>query len=134
VESNGGLALKARVVPDGDAVAALRGNRVLAFAGIGDPERFFATLRASHIDVVLTRSFADHHRFTADEINQLVEQARAASLTLVTTEKDLVRLDGGTAETAGIRSLPVRLVFDDETVLRHFMAMRLVKARAQIAS
>ena len=130
LEARGGLALRARVVPDGDAVAALRGKRVLAFAGIGDPERFYATLRASQIEVALTRSFPDHHRFTADEIDQLIDEARTASLTLVTTEKDFVRLDGRMAEAAAIRPFPVALAFDDETVLRHFMAMRLVKARA----
>ncbi len=80
VKGKGGLVLKARIVADPDAVAALRGSRVLAFAGIGDPQRFFATLRASGIDVAATRSFADHHPFTADEVAQLIEEARKASL------------------------------------------------------
>jgi tetraacyldisaccharide 4'-kinase len=133
VEESGGLVLKARIVPDRDAVASLRGKRVLAFAGIGDPQRFFATLAASGIDVAATRAFDDHHAFTAAEIDQLSADARKASLTLVTTEKDLVRLRGLAADAARIEPFPVTLAFDDEAALRHFMALRLVKAREQIA-
>lgn len=134
VERQGGLVLKARIVPVPEAVATLRGKRVLAFAGIGDPERFFATLRLSNIDVAATRSFADHHTFAASEIDQLVADARAASLTLVTTEKDFVRLGASVADAARIQPFPVTLACEDEAVLRHFMALRLVKARKEIGA
>jgi tetraacyldisaccharide 4'-kinase len=129
LEARGGLVLKARIVADGDAVASLRGKRVLAFAGIGDPQRFFATLKASSIDVAATRAFDDHHPFTAAEIDQLIDDAREASLTLVTTEKDFVRLRGIAPDVARIQPFPVTLAFDDEAALRHFMALRLVSAR-----
>lgn len=132
VERHDGLTLKARIVPDGEAVASLRGKRVLAFAGIGDPQRFFATLTSSGIEVAATRPFADHHRFTQAEISRLVGDARSAGLSLVTTEKDFVRLHGLAADVAHIQPFPVSLTFDDETVLRHFMALRLVKAREGI--
>jgi tetraacyldisaccharide 4'-kinase len=132
VERRGGLILKARIVPDGDVVASLRGKRVLAFAGIGDPRRFFATLTACGIDVAVRRAFADHHPFAAAEIDQLIEEARRGSLVLVTTEKDFVRLRGIAPDTASIRPFPVTLAFDDEAALRHFMALRLVKARKDI--
>jgi tetraacyldisaccharide 4'-kinase len=132
VEGTGGLVLKARIVPDGDAVVSLRGKRVLAFAGIGDPLRFFATLAASGIDVAATRAFADHHAFTSAEIDQLLDEAQRASLTLVTTEKDFVRLRGIAADAARIQPFPVTLAFDDEAALRHFMALRLVGARKEI--
>jgi tetraacyldisaccharide 4'-kinase len=132
VEARGGLVLTSRIVADGDVVASLRGKRVLAFAGIGDPQRFFATLTASGIDVVATRTFDDHHPFTAPEINQLSEDARKGSLTLVTTEKDFVRLRGIATGAASVQPLPVTLAFDDEAALRHFVALRLVKAREQI--
>src|SRR4029077_8312205 len=56
--------LRAYLKPDAASVAALGGKRVLGFAGIGDPARFFATLKASGIEVVRLRAFADHHPFS----------------------------------------------------------------------
>ena len=134
VQGQGGLVLKARIIPDPDAVALLRGKRVLAFAGIGDPQRFFATLRASGIDVAATRTFADHHRFTAAEIGQLIEDARTGALTLVTTEKDFVRLRGLAVDTAGIQPFPITLAVDDEARLGDLIGARLKKAREEIAT
>jgi tetraacyldisaccharide 4'-kinase len=131
VKGKGGLVLKARVVADPDTVATLRAQRVLAFAGIGDPERFFATLRTSGIDVAATRSFADHHPFSAAEVGRLREDARKASLMLVTTEKDLVRLRGLHNVAASIVPFPITLGFDDEARLSKFVLTRLAEARAE---
>src|SRR6266545_412161 len=55
---------QARFEPDRETIATLAGRRVLAFAGIGDPEKVFATLREAGVTVAATRSFADHHRYT----------------------------------------------------------------------
>ena len=54
----------ASLAPDAAAVAALAGARVLAFAGIGDPQKLFATLAGAGIAVAATSSFPDHHRYT----------------------------------------------------------------------
>jgi tetraacyldisaccharide 4'-kinase len=135
VTDKGGLVLKARIVADPRTVATLRGKPVFAFAGIGDPQRFFTTLRASGVDVKATRTFDDHHRFTPAEIEQLIEEARRTSLALVTTEKDHVRLRGvsGTG-TAAIQPFPVSLVIDDEARLSDLVAARLAQAREEIAA
>jgi len=61
-----------RLVPDASAVAALKGKNVLAFAGIGDPEKFFATLTQAGIAVAQRTSYGDHHRFTAEEAAQFI--------------------------------------------------------------
>jgi len=105
---------------------------VLAFAGIGDPERFFRTLRNSGIDVVRTRPFADHHVFSADEIEELLAQARSGRLTLATTEKDLARLrgkDGLPDWAAEIAAFAVKLEFAEPEHMRKFISARLFKAR-----
>jgi tetraacyldisaccharide 4'-kinase len=78
--------------PAPDAVAALAGKPVLAFAGIADPDKFFATLEAHGIPATIRKPFPDHHRYAADEMSALVDCARRNGLTLVTTEKDLARL------------------------------------------
>ncbi len=104
-----------RLVPDPAAIAALAGRRVLAFAGIGDPEKFFAMLRAAGIAIGETRSFADHHVFTATEAAELLGRADAARLTLVTTEKDHARTSGNPALAtlaARTMTLPVALAVE----------------------
>lgn len=68
------------------------GRRFLAFAGIGNPEKFFATLRQAGGEVVSTRAFPDHHVFSVDELAELARTAAAAGLDLVTTGKDMARL------------------------------------------
>jgi tetraacyldisaccharide 4'-kinase len=115
------------------AVASLRGKRVLAFAGIGDPQRFFRTLRANGIEVVRDWTFADHHLFSPSEIESLIAEAKAGGLTLVTTEKDLVRLrTSGERLASGaeeIVAFAVTLEFADPALLRKFISARLFKAR-----
>lgn len=132
VVQRGGLVLRASFVPSEDAVARLRGQRVLAFAGIGDPARFFATLRAQGIEVASQRTFADHHPFTTDDIDALAREARVDALTLVTTEKDFARIEGNpalAAHAAEIVPYPVTLRVDDEGALENFLKDRLRRAR-----
>jgi tetraacyldisaccharide 4'-kinase len=134
IAAQGGLVLRARLAPNEASVAALRGKRVLAFAGIGDPARFFRTLRASGIDVAAEKTFADHHPFSENEIEALVAAAKRDGLTLVTTEKDLARLrSGGKLAPAARDIIPfaVTLRFEDEAKLLRFATDRLFTARAK---
>ena len=124
--------LRARFVADETSLTALRGKRVLAFAGIGDPMRFFNTLSVSGVEVVRSRAFADHHAFSRREIEALVAEARRDALTLVTTEKDFSRLrdSGGVPEWAReIVPFAVTLAFDDAGGLRKFVSEKLFQAR-----
>jgi tetraacyldisaccharide 4'-kinase len=120
VAAKGGLVLRAAPVPDERAVAALRGHRVLAFAGIGDPARFFATLRAADIEVAAERTFPDHHPYRKQDVAQLVTDAKRDGLRLVTTAKDMVRLRmvADAALCDQISVLPVTLQVDDIAALR----------------
>ena len=68
------------------------GRPVLAFAGIATPEKFFATLAGIGAQVVETAVFPDHWLFRPREFERLVARAAKRGLTLVCTEKDLVRL------------------------------------------
>jgi tetraacyldisaccharide 4'-kinase len=124
--------LSARFRADDASAASLNGKRVLAFAGIGDPVRFFRTLRASGIETVRERAFADHHPYTQAEIEALIAEAKRDALTLVTTEKDLARLRVGgqlAPYARGIEPFAVTLEFDDAAQLRKFASGRLFKAR-----
>ncbi len=68
------------------------GKRVIAFAGIGRPAKFYATLRQMGCTVVDAHDFADHHRYRPEEIMRICDQAAAQNAVPVTTEKDYVRL------------------------------------------
>jgi len=72
--------------------SAVAGKRVFAFAGIGRPAKFYATLRQMGCTVAETRDFPDHHRYAPDEIMRLCEAAVEQGAVPVTTEKDFVRL------------------------------------------
>lgn len=123
---------RAALLPDADAVTRLKERSVLAFAGIGDPEKFFATLDEAGIAVAARRSFADHHRYTRAEAHELCGEATRAGLTLVTTEKDMVRLAGDeeAAELAArAQALPVTLSIEDEGAFRRLALDRLAAAR-----
>ena len=70
----------------------LAGRRMLAFAGIGHPQKFFDTIRAAGGEVAEARAFSDHHVFSDAELDVLVADARRADLDLITTAKDAVRI------------------------------------------
>lgn len=131
VAARGRPVLRARLLADAASCAVLTGRRCLAFAGIGDPQRFFATLRASRIDVAREVAFADHHPFSAAEIDGLVAAAAAENLTLVTTEKDLVRItsDAALAPRAGaIVPFKVTLAIGGDGELQRLLAPVVIVA------
>ncbi|HSC17749.1 MAG TPA: tetraacyldisaccharide 4'-kinase [Rhizomicrobium sp.] len=105
----GSSVLRARIVPQHEGQFA--GLRVVAFAGIGQPQKFFATLNAAGAEVIEAFPFADHHRYREHEIHAMRDKALLANATLVTTEKDYVRLP--TALRNDINLLRVSAMFDD---------------------
>jgi len=130
IKMKGAPVLRGHFAPDPACVEALRGRPVLAFTGIGDPDRFFATLRTSGIEVAAERPFPDHHPFSDDDIASLLDQARRDGLALVTTEKDLARLgDQPGLAAAGLAALPVTMALDDEAGFRRFVIAQLGAAR-----
>jgi tetraacyldisaccharide 4'-kinase len=101
-----------KLEPDSAAVATLAGQKVLTFAGIGDPQKFFATIEAAGIDAPIRRAFPDHHRYRADEAAALLAEAKRHDLALLTTEKDLARMQGDASLAelaASAHALPVTL-------------------------
>jgi tetraacyldisaccharide 4'-kinase len=116
--------LTARLAPS--PASPLQSQRVFAFAGIGRPEKFFATLAASGATVVGQKAFPDHYLFKADDIAALEIAAKALNARLVTTEKDYVRLDA--LAQRNVATLPVTLTFDDTAALAALLEPVLAQA------
>ena len=110
--------------PAAAVTAALKGEPVLAFAGIGDPEKFFATLEACGIPAAVRAPFPDHHVYSRAEIAALLTRAERERLVLVTTEKDFVRLAGDPAAAelaARATALPVTFAFADPAAIEQMV-------------
>jgi tetraacyldisaccharide 4'-kinase len=110
LQGYGGPVLRAHLEADSAAFAE---KEVFAFAGIGRPEKFAASLEADGAHLTGSCFFPDHHPYTEDEILQL--RMVAGNAQLVTTEKDFVRLT--TAQREGIRVLKVAAGFDDKAAM-----------------
>jgi tetraacyldisaccharide 4'-kinase len=95
-------------------------QKVGAFAGIGRPEKFFATLRELGCTLAFARPYPDHHVFAPEEIMRLLEAATAAGAIAVTTAKDWVRLPPEARRM--VRALDVDLQFTDPTALDVLLA------------
>ncbi|MBL8631069.1 MAG: tetraacyldisaccharide 4'-kinase [Rhodospirillaceae bacterium] len=106
--------LKASLVPDPLALS-LRGQNVVAFAGIGNPEKFIATLREIGARIVAWHGFEDHQAFGAADIQPLLDEAFAMGALPVTTAKDAVRLSPDQRQQVNIVSVAV-LWKDDAAV------------------
>jgi tetraacyldisaccharide 4'-kinase len=111
-------------VPDVGAVVDLKARKVFAFAGIGDPEKFFATAESAGLALAQHRAFPDHHRFTEEEAAKLIMDAEDEGLALLTTEKDRARMAGdpllaALAEHSHV--LPVRLEAREIDALRNLI-------------
>ncbi len=106
--------LRARMIPGAEA-ARLKGRTVFAFAGIGRPDKFFATVAAAGATLRGTAAFPDHHPFAAGEIEDVQRRAASLGAMPLTTEKDAARLPSGAR--GAIEILTMTLAWENEAGL-----------------
>ena len=103
--------------------AQFKGKPVVAFAGLARPEKFFAMCEKAGMAVVSRFSFPDHHPYSRVDANHMIEHAQMMNATLVTTEKDMVKLHPD--DRANIIALGVNVMWQDEPALEEFLRERL---------
>jgi tetraacyldisaccharide 4'-kinase len=102
------------------------GDRVLAVAGIARPERFFSDLSASGRIAAETMAFADHHPFTQKDVDRIVERARAVhASSVLTTEKDAVRLEGLDFKGLPVQTIPLSVTIEPAQHFQQWLFERL---------
>ena len=116
VIGEGELRLSDKIIHAKQVSKILRGERkYIAFAGIGNPEKFFRSVEEAEGVVVKKIAFGDHHQYTDKEINDLLELANKHQAMLITTEKDYTRIDEKFKNK--IEVLSVVLVWEREEML-----------------
>ena len=99
----------------GPEINALAGRRILPFAGIANPDKFFTQLEAAGAVLVDRIGFPDHHPFTERELDRLIDRAARLGATPVTTPKDAVRLMARIRDK--VQVVGVRLAWNDPTAM-----------------
>lgn len=111
------------------------GRKFVAFAGIGEPEKFYDTVEACAGYVAASRNFADHHFYTDDDLQELQALAASNGARLITTAKDAARLTGGTPLAKAFREqievLEVETVFDSPDAPARIIRQTLEAFRAR---
>ena len=114
-------------------VRDFRKEPLLAFAGIGRPAKFFASLEEAGATVKRTVPFPDHHRFTEADATGLLTAAAAEGLRLTTTEKDMVRLVGAGGRLGELRdkslAFGVALEFENAAAMGEMIEDAVLKVR-----
>jgi tetraacyldisaccharide 4'-kinase len=106
--------LRARLVP-GPEAAVLAGKPVVAFCGIANPRKFFATMQEAGAVLAARHPFADHYPFDDQEIRDILAEAEKLRATPVTTRKDIVRIP--LALRTGIQVVSIALAWDEPAAI-----------------
>lgn len=114
-------AFKGKIIPQKPSLST---TRVIAFAGIGRPEKFYQSLEELGLDTVETIDFPDHHFYTAQELENLIQKAKDKGCSLITTSKDFVKIPHHLQ--AHFHVLEITIKWQDNTALQNFLTQKLI--------
>ena len=98
-------------------------RNVIAFAGIGRPQKFYDTLLALGADLIATRDFPDHHKYKEEELLELIDFAKNTNSDLYTTTKDYVKIPYHLRSEFKVLEIGVK--WQEEAKLFEFICSRL---------
>jgi tetraacyldisaccharide 4'-kinase len=106
---------------------------IAPFCGVGNPESFYHLLRCAGLVLIGTRSLADHHRYSQDEINEIAAEARRSGAhSLITTAKDAVKLrELKFSMPCFVQEIEIQ--FDDDAVLHKLLHGALTNKQKSVA-
>ena len=90
----------------------VKNNKIIAFAGIGDPENFFSLLNENKLNIIETIKFPDHHKYSEKELENLLNKMKKNDAILLTTEKDYFRISG--IYKKNIKFLKIKVEIDNK--------------------
>jgi tetraacyldisaccharide 4'-kinase len=110
------------VHPDGriDPLHLLKGKRILALSGIASPTYFYSLLRRCEAEVVEEIIFPDHHLYTAKDLTSMFKKVKGAD-SIVTTEKDMVKLNGLSFDPLPLLALRIEMKIREEEFYKRIM-------------
>ena len=114
--------LFAKLEPDPSIILSLVHKKIIAFAGIGIPDKFFKTLKDSGLDVIEEIYFPDHHFYNSVELKILIDKKIKSNAILVTTEKDFIKISEIENKfNENIVTLPVKLKFNNQKRVNYIL-------------
>jgi len=123
-----------RLILGGTSIEPATVGPVFAVAAIARPQRFFDDLTAAGWRLNGTLTFPDHHRFTQADVNRVLAAVRAAQThVVITTAKDLVRLEPLDCRSFALAVAPVRATVEPDDAFREWILDRLARARTRSA-
>ncbi len=102
----------------------IKNEKLLAFCGLANSNKFYETLKENGFNVTSTKSFPDHYEYKNEDIDKLILEANKLKLKLITTEKDYVKIKD---DKNLINTLPIEMELDvrDKTVFKSFLQEKL---------
>jgi tetraacyldisaccharide 4'-kinase len=120
-----------QVVVHVEAAATLPNRPVVAFCGLGLPDKFYAHLRAQGLRLATTLNFPDHHAYTEKDLDKLRAAAKAHNAVLVTTAKDAVKLPRDFMQAAEVYVAQLQLNEKDMTPVYSLVVQMLQRSRVR---
>ena len=93
-----------------------KNKRVIAFAGIGNPENFFDLLKYNKIDIVEKIKFPDHHKYSKKELENLFNKTKENNAILLTTEKDYFRISENYKKNIKFLKIEIKIKNQDQFI------------------
>jgi len=91
-------------------------DKFLAFCGLGNPQKFYKTLKQNGFNLIQTKSFPDHYQYNDTDINSLKKEAKEYKLKLITTEKDYVKINEQNNNLINVAS--INLTIEDKQLVK----------------